>query len=83
MKNLGYISMLGVVGTIFSMVILSVLIITFNRVVYEEEDKNRLGLTECLLLVRRSPALTDRLPCSAQLTPWPRSRSCARPSSPR
>lgn len=49
-KNISYILLLGLVGTIISMVCLSVFILYFNDYVYDAEDENRLKPVECLLL---------------------------------
>lgn len=49
-KNISYILILGLVGTIISMAVLSVMIIVFNNVIYDPEDTNKLQSVECLLL---------------------------------
>lgn len=45
-----YILLLGLAGTIVSMVCLTVVIILVNNIVYEEGDENKLYQSECLLL---------------------------------
>jgi len=50
MKNFNYIVLLGVAGTIISMVCLAVLILWFNNLVYDEDDESKLKPVECLLL---------------------------------
>jgi len=42
--------LLGLVGTIISMIVLSIFILYFNNLVYDEEDDNKLKAVECLLL---------------------------------
>jgi len=45
-KNLSYILLLGLIGTIISMVVLSILIIKFNNMLYDSEDPNKLTSVE-------------------------------------
>ena len=49
-KNLSYILLLGLIGTIISMIVLSILIIKFNNMLYDSEDPNKLTSVEWLLL---------------------------------
>lgn len=50
MKNIMYILLLGLAGTIVSMICLTVVIIVVNNIVYEDGDENKLYQSECLLL---------------------------------
>ena len=45
-KNLSYILLLGLIGTIISMVVLSFFIILFNNLSYDPEDPNKLTSVE-------------------------------------
>ena len=45
-----YILLLGLAGTIVSMICLTVVIIVVNNIVYEDGDENKLYQSECLLL---------------------------------
>ena len=49
-KNLGHIMMLGVIGTIISMIVLSMLLIFSNGLLSQEQIKP----AECILLVSNS-----------------------------
>jgi len=49
-KNFGYISLFGVVGTVISFTILSSLLVFWNEVALEEGSENKLLTKECLLL---------------------------------
>lgn len=49
-KNFGYITLFGVIGTIISFAILSVLIIYWNNLLHDRGSDKRLLNKECLLL---------------------------------
>ena len=49
-RNIMYILILGLIGTILSMIALSVVIIILNEWAFEEQDENKLLQSECLLL---------------------------------
>ena len=50
MKNFGYITLFGVIGTLISFVVLSSLIVFWNNFLHESTDPLRLLTKECLLL---------------------------------
>ena len=49
-KNIGYITLFGVVGTFISMVIMSACVIVFNDMIFPLGSPYRLTTAECLLL---------------------------------
>ncbi len=49
-KNFGYITLFGVIGTLISFVVLSGLIIFWNNYLHDYTSPNRLMSKECLLL---------------------------------
>lgn len=49
-KNFGYITLYGVIGTLISFVVLSTLIIFWNDALHEPKSSMRLMTKECLLL---------------------------------
>lgn len=49
-KNIAYIALLGFIGTIISMVVLSMFVIMFNEMIYGDDLDNKLLQTECLML---------------------------------
>jgi len=49
-KNFGYITLYGVIGTLISFVVLSILIVFWNDTLHEPKSSMRLMTKECLLL---------------------------------
>lgn len=49
-KNIGYITLFGVLGTIISMIVMSVFVIIFNDMLFPLGHSQRLTTAECLLL---------------------------------
>lgn len=49
-KNFGYISLFGVIGTLISFIVLSALILFFNDMIHGHDSSMRLQYKECLLL---------------------------------
>lgn len=50
MKNISYILLLGLAGTILSMIFLTLIILLVNNMVWDDGDVNKLYQSECLLL---------------------------------
>lgn len=49
-KNIGYITLFGLLGTLISMVVMSIFVIIFNDMIYPLGSPQRLTISECLLL---------------------------------